>query len=192
VKKAPRRDGDVAVARIVVMGASAIGDVESGRRRAVSCGYQCDYDPTPRVTPSGERYDGVRTTIRGNHLALVTAGSAGPEARVRLDAVDAVQVTESASINRRTQQTLNLLEATRRSERRTRTRFSPISSAVPIALRRDRAQRCMGRAMSPREGSPGGVVIINDWGTACRVIAMVRTAVPKGLPSGQSTVISAV
>jgi hypothetical protein len=92
VKEAPRRDGDLAVSRVVVMDAGAIAAVESGELPAVSCGYTCDYDPTPGVTPQGERYDGVQRNIVGNHLALVPVGRAGPEARIRLDAADAVMV----------------------------------------------------------------------------------------------------
>jgi uncharacterized protein len=92
VKETPRRDGDFAIARVLVTDSAAIDEVESGRRRAVSCGYECDYDATPGVTPDGQRYDGIQRNIRGNHLALVPAGRAGPEARIRLDAADAVQV----------------------------------------------------------------------------------------------------
>jgi hypothetical protein len=95
VKEAPRRDGDLAVSRVVVMDAETIAAVESKELGAVSCGYTCDYDPTPGVTPQGERYDGVQRNIVGNHLALVPVGRAGPEARIRLDAADAVMVDAS-------------------------------------------------------------------------------------------------
>lgn len=94
VKEAPRKDGSLAVSRIVVTDAKAIAEVEDGSRKSVSCGYTCDYDPTPGVTPDGERFDGVQRNIRGNHLALVPAGRAGPEATVRLDAEDAVMVAD--------------------------------------------------------------------------------------------------
>lgn len=97
VKETPRRDGNHAVARVVVMDADAIAAVESGELRSVSCGYECDYDPTPGVTPEGERYDGIQRNIRGNHVALVPAGRAGPEATIRLDAADAVIVEDAAT-----------------------------------------------------------------------------------------------
>lgn len=93
VKESPRRDGDVLIARVLITDAAAILDVESGKREQVSCGYEVDYDPTPGVTPDGERYDGTQRNIRGNHLALVTVGRAGPEAKIRLDAGDAVMVS---------------------------------------------------------------------------------------------------
>jgi len=97
VKETPRRDGDFAVARVLVTDAAAIADIESGKRSSVSCGYECDYDPTPGVTAAGERFDGRQLNIRGNHLALVASGRAGPDARVRLDAADAVQLETQPS-----------------------------------------------------------------------------------------------
>lgn len=92
IKSQPQRDGDLVVARVLVTDAKAIDEVESNRRRSVSCGYTVEYAATPGVTPEGERYDGVQRKIRGNHLALVPAGRAGPEAQIRLDADDAVMV----------------------------------------------------------------------------------------------------
>lgn len=95
VKDTPRRDGNVVASRIVVQDAAVIDAVVSGKKRGLSCGYECDYDPTPGVTPDGERYDGVQRNIRGNHLAVVKYGRAGPEATIRLDEGDAVMVTDS-------------------------------------------------------------------------------------------------
>lgn len=94
VKEAPRRKGNLAVARVVVTDADAIAQIESRKLSAVSIGYTCEYDPTPGTTPEGERYDGVQRNIVGNHLAIVPAGRAGPEAHIRLDADDAVQVVD--------------------------------------------------------------------------------------------------
>ncbi len=107
VKETPRRDGDFAIARLLVTDAKAIEEVESGRRSAVSCGYECDFDGIPGITPDGERFDGSQRNIRGNHLALVGAGRAGPEARVRLDAADAVQV-ESQQVSPRQQELFDM------------------------------------------------------------------------------------
>lgn len=67
--------------------ADAISDVLSGRRAEVSCGYSCDLDETPGVW-NGQRYDAIQRNIRGNHVALVTKGRAGPDVRIRLDAED--------------------------------------------------------------------------------------------------------
>jgi uncharacterized protein len=54
----------------------------------LSCGYSCDLEMTPGVTPDGYQYDAVQRNIRHNHLALLPAGHArgGPELRIRLDA----------------------------------------------------------------------------------------------------------
>lgn len=93
VKEAPRQDGDLVVSRIVVQDAAAIEAVASKQETNLSCGYVCDYDPTPGTTPDGERYDGIQRNIRGNHLAILKHGRAGPEASIRLDQGDAVMVT---------------------------------------------------------------------------------------------------
>lgn len=85
----PRRDGDHIAARIVVMDAATIAKVEAGKAE-LSCGYECDLDSTPGVTPDGERYDAVQTNIRGNHVAIVEVARAGRSARMRLDAADMI------------------------------------------------------------------------------------------------------
>lgn len=105
VRETPRRSGGFAVARVLVTDAKAIEQVESKKRESVSCGYTCDFDATPGVTPDGERYDGIQRNIQGNHLALVPAGRAGPEARIRLDADDAVMVIDQAEASSRPNKT---------------------------------------------------------------------------------------
>lgn len=53
----------------------------------LSLGYDAEIDPTPGVTPTGERYDCVQRNIIVNHCALLPPGQAraGREARLRLD-----------------------------------------------------------------------------------------------------------
>lgn len=51
----------------------------------VSCGYTCDVEFTPGVTPYGEKYDAIQRDIRYNHLAIVERGRAGHAARLRAD-----------------------------------------------------------------------------------------------------------
>jgi uncharacterized protein len=87
-----RMDGAFVVAELVVKRADAIEAVRQKKRVELSCGYQCDFEATPGVTPSGERYDGVQRNIRYNHVALLPSGTArgGPECAMRLDANDAV------------------------------------------------------------------------------------------------------
>jgi uncharacterized protein len=89
-------DGAFVRAELVVKRADAIEAVRAKKRVELSCGYHCDFDATPGVTPTGERYDGVQRNIRYNHVALLPAGTArgGSECAMRLDANDAVLVDE--------------------------------------------------------------------------------------------------
>jgi hypothetical protein len=61
--------------------AGAIEAVESGECRELSCAYMYDPDFTPGEF-GGERYDFVMRNIRGNHVALVHEGRAGPDVAV--------------------------------------------------------------------------------------------------------------
>jgi len=80
-------DGFVEVA-LVITDQDAIESIERGDTQEVSAGYRVDYDPTPGVTPTGESYDGIQRNIRVNHLAIVSKGRAGKNARLLLDACD--------------------------------------------------------------------------------------------------------
>lgn len=75
------RDGDYLRIPMIVMDKAAIADWEAGKRE-VSCGYTCDLKWEAGVTPAGEAYDAIQTSIRGNHLAIVRAGRAGSECRI--------------------------------------------------------------------------------------------------------------
>lgn len=70
-----------------------IDAVEAGKQE-VSCGYVCDMDETPGVW-NGETYDVIQRNIVYNHVAVVQKGRAGPEVRLRLDAADAVMVSDA-------------------------------------------------------------------------------------------------
>ena len=80
-------DGFVEVA-LVITDQEAIDSIERGDTQEVSAGYRVDYDPTPGVTPEGESYDGIQRNIRVNHLAIVSKGRAGKNARLLLDSCD--------------------------------------------------------------------------------------------------------
>lgn len=54
--------------------------IESGKKE-LSIGYKCLYDIVPGVY-DGVRYDVIQRSIRGNHLALVEEGRAGPDVAV--------------------------------------------------------------------------------------------------------------
>jgi hypothetical protein len=95
---APKQDGRfLAADGLQIMRSDAIRQVEGTNLRPgeqkleeLSCGYEVEIDPTPGVTPDGERYDAIQRSIRGNHVALLPrgAGRAGPEVRLRMDSAD--------------------------------------------------------------------------------------------------------
>ncbi len=68
----------------LITDADAIKAVSDGMRQ-LSCGYECDVDETPGVTPGGEKYDAVQKNIRGNHVSIVPTGRAGAGVCLKLD-----------------------------------------------------------------------------------------------------------
>jgi hypothetical protein len=76
------------VATLLIHDAEAIAAVEGGRSQ-LSNGYSCELDESAGEW-NGQHYDSIQRKIRGNHCALVDAARAGPKARLRLDASDAV------------------------------------------------------------------------------------------------------
>lgn len=102
-------DGRYVVATLAVNDADLARKVLDGERRDVSAGYTCEVDPTPGVTPEGERYDGVQRAIRFNHVALGPRGwgRSGAEVGLRMDgaayevsAGSSAAVTETNSMKR--------------------------------------------------------------------------------------------
>jgi hypothetical protein len=63
---------------LVIWDAKSIAGVENEERKEISCAYHYRADMTPG-TYQGASYDGVMRDIRGNHVALVAAGRAGPD-----------------------------------------------------------------------------------------------------------------
>lgn len=90
---APKQDGQFLESEILVTDASTVAMLERGEKRELSCGYACDLEMTPGVY-QGARYDAIQRNIRANHVALVTRGRAGPEARVRMDSASAMQIDQ--------------------------------------------------------------------------------------------------
>lgn len=66
---------------LVVWRQEDIDGIESREKCELSCAYRYDADMTPGEY-QGLRYDGVMRNIRGNHVALVPAGRAGPDVMV--------------------------------------------------------------------------------------------------------------
>ncbi|QDH14116.1 DUF2213 domain-containing protein [Formicincola oecophyllae] len=67
---------------LTVWDAQAIKRILDGSQRELSCAYHYRPDMTPGTTPEGQPYDGVMRDIKGNHLALVPDGRAGPDVLV--------------------------------------------------------------------------------------------------------------
>jgi hypothetical protein len=75
------RDGDFVVIPMMVTDQAAVSDVNAGKAE-LSAGYDCDIEFLDGETPTGEKYDAIMTNIRGNHIALVDRGRAGPDCRI--------------------------------------------------------------------------------------------------------------
>lgn len=75
------RDGDYLAFDLVVMDAKAIEAIDAGKKE-LSNGYASEIVIGAGKTPDGQHYDAMQTQIRGNHIALVKAGRAGPECRI--------------------------------------------------------------------------------------------------------------
>lgn len=66
---------------LVIWDAVAIAGIDSDEQRELSSAYRYEADMTPGVF-EGVAYDGVMRNIRGNHVALVERGRAGPDVLV--------------------------------------------------------------------------------------------------------------
>lgn len=76
VRAGSGEDSDKLIADLLITDAIAIGLVKSGLRE-ISCGYEAD------ISDADENGVSLRTSIIGNHIALVTAGRAGSEVAIR-------------------------------------------------------------------------------------------------------------
>ena len=82
---------------LVLWNAQAIARVRSGQQRELSCAYR--YVPVMEAGQyEGQPYDGRMTQIRGNHVALVSTGRAGPDVLVA-DEKPKENTMESSSSN---------------------------------------------------------------------------------------------
>ncbi|APU01279.1 hypothetical protein [Aeromonas phage 51] len=69
-------------ASLCVWDEAAIAGIEAKKQIELSAAYYYTADMTPGTAPDGEAFDGVMRDIKGNHLALVEAGRAGPDVYV--------------------------------------------------------------------------------------------------------------
>lgn len=81
-----KADGNMVAAHVTIQEATAIAAVEAGKRRELSCGYQCRIDTTPGVF-EGQAYDQVQRDIVYNHVAIGPRnwGRAGRDVALRVD-----------------------------------------------------------------------------------------------------------
>ena len=66
---------------LIVKAKGAIDAVNGGKRQ-LSAGYSCRLDWQGGITDEGEAYDAVQRGITINHVAIVDAARAGPEAKI--------------------------------------------------------------------------------------------------------------
>lgn len=71
-------------ARISIRDAALIEKIEGGQTQ-LSIGFWSDVETRRGIAPDGTRYDAVQNDLRGNHVASVAKGRAGPAVRVLLD-----------------------------------------------------------------------------------------------------------
>jgi hypothetical protein len=69
---------------VVLADADVIKKAEEDGKEELSCGYTCDLEDESGEF-EGQKYDVRQRNIRYNHVALVKAGRAGPEVRLRMD-----------------------------------------------------------------------------------------------------------
>lgn len=93
------RDGEMVRAPMMITAADLVKKVLDGEAVECSCGYTCEVLEGGGIY-EGQPYDTEQTKIRGNHVAIVPAGRAGPAARVKLDAGDAVAIPAEADTAR--------------------------------------------------------------------------------------------
>jgi hypothetical protein len=79
-------------ASVIIQDATTIAQIEAGELVELSCGYECESDPTPGEF-DGQRYDAIQRNIVGNHVAIGPKdwGRAGPDVRMYLDSACSVQ-----------------------------------------------------------------------------------------------------
>lgn len=95
VSESVRPEGDKVRASMMITDAATIADIEAGKSE-LSCGYTADVVPESGVW-NGQPYDAKQTNIRGNHVAIVDVGRAGPLCALRMDA--AMGAAEEITMN---------------------------------------------------------------------------------------------
>lgn len=90
----PRQDRDKMRAKLLITDAGLVAKIMNGNKAQISNGYFADLEMRSGEY-EGEAFDAIQRNIRGNHVAVVDEARAGPEARIKLDAADAIMVRSS-------------------------------------------------------------------------------------------------
>lgn len=87
-----RRLDDLLIGDLFITDPVLAGEIRSGAKREVSCGYTCNY------IKDGENYK--QANIRGNHIAVVTHGRAGSRVSIKdtAEEIAAVKTTQKGMI----------------------------------------------------------------------------------------------
>jgi hypothetical protein len=91
-----RRDGIYLRVTIIITDSATIAAIRAGKVQ-LSCGYYVEHIIEAGIDEFGQPYAARQTKIRGNHLALVDEGRAGPACRLLLDAGAAVSQPNTPS-----------------------------------------------------------------------------------------------
>lgn len=92
-----RRDGDYVRATVMVTDQATIDAIKAGKVE-LSCGYTAKVLKEDGVSEDGTPFAARQTMIRGNHVAIVDKGRAGPECRLLTDSGDAYTVIDRAPV----------------------------------------------------------------------------------------------
>lgn len=97
VAAAAIRDGDHLAFDLLLMDVAAIEALDSGKRE-LSNGYACELEIGDGTAPDGTAYQATQRTIRGNHIALVDKGRAGPTCRISDGGNKLFEACDSAAV----------------------------------------------------------------------------------------------
>ncbi len=87
-----KKDGDFLTTSLLITDAKTIQKVNDGKQE-LSNGYLCGLEMSSGVW-NGKKYDAIQRNIRGNHVAIVTKGRAGRNARLTLDSGEITDFAE--------------------------------------------------------------------------------------------------
>lgn len=103
------REGDRVRGQILVTDADLIQKIKGGKVE-LSVGYRIEPDETPGIDEDGNPYEIIQRGIRGNHLAVVDQGRAGPTCRLVMDSGDAFSALKDTVMKKKDQDDVEALK----------------------------------------------------------------------------------